>query len=686
MKRNFVVRYGLLLVFLFITFFSIRINSSAASFAYSDFDWDELLEQNRNFWTSSCEDDQECIDEVLKTKEKFYTRLYKLLDEVQKEYGYINDNLIIATVFYGLNPDSFADPDEAKEYNPYKIDENESTINKYIGSDDGNRESAKKYFENETDSLKTLVNSFIGYNSVCYGVANEEPKTYTDSNGNSYKACSSSSMIVMGNQCVSKVDTYKGSFFDALGLTFLGSENEKKCSEKIKELGFIESKFETSNDKVVNEEFFWDYLINGEYFDNKQHLQSYFDFVLQRTGHDKMSELSSEEKEKYKDEIKKARESIVKGIKSVIESYGLDNFSKISEQFTSVNSNQYWWPIGSSETTDSGGVLMAVGTPEKTSVSSNFGLRTHPISGKVNSNHTGIDIPGDLNSTNVIASKDGVVVKSTKADGIVCKDGGDKSCGGGYGNHIIIQHVDGNYTLYAHLAEGSITVELGDSVKQGQVIAKVGHSGSSTGPHLHFEVRVGGNDSSSVQDPLNFVSADNPRPSGTNSKVLEWIGNMEGTGPMEGDFYKVYNDSGGVATVGHGITLKYNADAFRAYGINPSTLSVGSLVPKNIVDAIYNDDVQGRFNNIRGMLSTKGITLNENQVAALASLQFNCGNINGFFEAYAAYGSTSALCSNWWEQKALHDANGNYLSGLKKRRVAECDLFVNNNYNMNVYG
>ena len=53
----------LVLSFLLITFFSIKINGYAASFAYSDFNWDELLKQNKNFWTSTCkEDDEECVD------------------------------------------------------------------------------------------------------------------------------------------------------------------------------------------------------------------------------------------------------------------------------------------------------------------------------------------------------------------------------------------------------------------------------------------------------------------------------------------------------------------------------------------------------------------------------------------------------------------------------------------------
>ena len=75
-----------------------------------------------------------------------------------------------------------------------------------------------------------------------------------------------------------------------------------------------------------------------------------------------------------------------------------------------------------------------------------------------------------------------------------------------YGNYIIIQHSDGNYTLYAHLHENTIKVKAGDSVEQGQVIAKMGSSGNSTGTHLHFEVREGQNASSAKVDPLDYVS------------------------------------------------------------------------------------------------------------------------------------------------------------------------------------
>lgn len=59
-----------------------------------------------------------------------------------------------------------------------------------------------------------------------------------------------------------------------------------------------------------------------------------------------------------------------------------------------------------------------------------------------------------------------------------------------YGEYIIIDHHDGTMTLYAHGLPGSRQVEVMDEVEQGKVIMRVGSTGNSTGPHLHFEVRV----------------------------------------------------------------------------------------------------------------------------------------------------------------------------------------------------
>ena len=56
-------------------------------------------------------------------------------------------------------------------------------------------------------------------------------------------------------------------------------------------------------------------------------------------------------------------------------------------------------------------------------------------------------------------------------------------------NHITVMHDDGSYAIYAHILYGSLDVQIGDTVQQGQVIARVGNTGFSTGPHLHFVMR-----------------------------------------------------------------------------------------------------------------------------------------------------------------------------------------------------
>ena len=118
-------------------------------------------------------------------------------------------------------------------------------------------------------------------------------------------------------------------------------------------------------------------------------------------------------------------------------------------------------------------------------LSSLFGSRIHPITGKAN-NHTGIDIPAPA-GTAILASKSGVVITSTR----------NRS----YGNYVVVGHSDGTSTLYAHMSSRSVS--QGQTVKQGQVVGRVGTTGSSTGNHLHFEVRVNG----SRVDPVNYFKS-----------------------------------------------------------------------------------------------------------------------------------------------------------------------------------
>lgn len=116
-------------------------------------------------------------------------------------------------------------------------------------------------------------------------------------------------------------------------------------------------------------------------------------------------------------------------------------------------------------------------------VTSEFGMRKHPIARAVRM-HNGIDI----------ASPIGTPIKSPATGKVVYAGKGS-----GYGNMIIIQHGYGISTVFAHLS--SISVKSGETVKRGDVIAEVGSTGYSTGPHLHYEVQVDG----IPADPLAFV-------------------------------------------------------------------------------------------------------------------------------------------------------------------------------------
>lgn len=135
--------------------------------------------------------------------------------------------------------------------------------------------------------------------------------------------------------------------------------------------------------------------------------------------------------------------------------------------------------------TDYVGGVMAWPVPGYTRITSPFGMRVHPVTG-VYKLHTGTDIGAPIGA-NFIAANDGVVIKA----------GFNKA----YGNMVIIDHGGGVSTLYAHGSE--ILVTVGQQVKKGDPVLKVGMTGYATGPHAHFEVRVNGE----YVQPLNFVDA-----------------------------------------------------------------------------------------------------------------------------------------------------------------------------------
>lgn len=118
-----------------------------------------------------------------------------------------------------------------------------------------------------------------------------------------------------------------------------------------------------------------------------------------------------------------------------------------------------------------GGYIYPVSGP----ITSYYGYRIHPITGSSRL-HTGMDF-GVGYGVPIHAADNGVVIHSGWC--------------GGYGNTIILDHGGGYTTLYAHAS--SLSVSYGQTVKQGQIVSRVGSTGMSTGPHLHFEVRYHGN-------------------------------------------------------------------------------------------------------------------------------------------------------------------------------------------------
>ena len=106
-------------------------------------------------------------------------------------------------------------------------------------------------------------------------------------------------------------------------------------------------------------------------------------------------------------------------------------------------------------------------------INNEFGFRRNPFGGRAYEFHGGLDIDGERGDS-----------VAAPANGIVTKSGWQ----GGYGNMIEIDHGNGLTTRYGHLSK--IDVQVGDNINRGQIIGLVGSTGRSTGPHLHYELRV----------------------------------------------------------------------------------------------------------------------------------------------------------------------------------------------------
>jgi len=127
-------------------------------------------------------------------------------------------------------------------------------------------------------------------------------------------------------------------------------------------------------------------------------------------------------------------------------------------------------------------------------VTSSYGMRRHPILGFTRM-HQGVDFAAREGAP-VLAAADGVVTQAGPA--------------GGYGNFMRIRHAGGWATGYAHLSSFAPSIAAGARVLRGEVIAFVGHTGLATGPHLHFEVSLGGVKLDPMQTPFGGAPAADP--------------------------------------------------------------------------------------------------------------------------------------------------------------------------------
>lgn len=152
--------------------------------------------------------------------------------------------------------------------------------------------------------------------------------------------------------------------------------------------------------------------------------------------------------------------------------------SALHQTFLSLLPNQETENIGEKE------LLTALQLPVEAPITSSFGLRTHPADG-TESFHYGVDL-GAASGEKIKCVANGQV-ESVTSDAE-------------YGNHILVRHSDTIVTLYAHCSE--ILPEVGDQITKGQVIATVGATGNTTGPHLHFEIR----DENTWLDPAEFLT------------------------------------------------------------------------------------------------------------------------------------------------------------------------------------
>ncbi len=342
-------------------------------------------------------------------------------------------------------------------------------------------------------------------------------------------------------------------------------------------------------------------------------------------------------------------------------------------------------------------------------VSSTSGWRIHPIYGG-NKFHYGTDVcaVGDLT---IYAVQSGTVKES--------------GFNGGWGNTVLIDHDGAFTTRYAHLASIDSAMKVGATVTQGQKVGVEGTTGSSTGNHLHFELRDGKGNYLSANpffgySDQGYESCVNPngKPSAncllqtnparrigqegfaqicgksvgsfvsttaknnsccgtltaetTGGDIFDFISTFEGgtgdkyacTTSAGSKGYKAYQNAGDKVTVGPGITTDYIPG-----------MSAGDCISQDKVKSAYTKAESSKRSFIQKTFAD--VSLSKHQEDAMVSMAYN--GCAGFFPDMAKAAEADNLAGLW---KAMKDCTNNGLLGLMRRRKAEFALYVTGDYSL----
>ena len=221
--------------------------------------------------------------------------------------------------------------------------------------------------------------------------------------------------------------------------------------------------------------------------------------------------LEEDRKRREAEEAEKAAKKAAKKAKEAAEKKAAEEATKTAEENQSENSSVDNTETNTSDSTDDSAdeeEEEEEDDDESDYNSSSSGFIC-PLAGRSSSDittgyygysgHTGVDFA--RNSKGAVV---GLPVRAAKSGTVIISKALRKSNGDyrSYGEYIVINHGDGTLSLYAHMQSGSRQVEVGDWVSQGQHIGNVGSTGNSTGPHLHFEIRL---QSGGTVNPVNYL-------------------------------------------------------------------------------------------------------------------------------------------------------------------------------------